>query len=471
MSNDAFAPRRERKPLTLRRVLQLGFVAAALALLVAPAPAGVEPVVVKTAALVLFTVGLWATQGLPEHVVGLAFLLAAVLTEVAPASVVFSGFTSATLWLVFGGLFIAEAVRATGLGERFAFALLGRFTGSYPLLVSATVLAATLLCFVMPATLGRVLLLVPIISALARRVGLPAGSPGHTGLLLAAVVATFQIGTAILPANAPNLALAGAAEAIYGVHLHYAEYLWVQFPVLGLVKMPVIVAMTCWLFPARLTRPLGAQAAPPLTAAELRLSLILLAALALWATDVVHGIRAGWIALGAGLLVMLPRVGVIPLTAFGERINYGPFFYIGGVLGLGAVVTQTGTSAALGAAVLPALELQIGEDFRNFMLLAVASATACMATTNPAQPGLVAPLAEQIAQATGWPLHAALMTSALGFSSILLPYAVPPLVVAMHIERIRFRDAARYTLALAVPTFAVLLPLDYLWWRAIGLFG
>jgi di/tricarboxylate transporter len=208
-----------------------------------------------------------------------------------------------------------------------------------------------------------------------------------------------------------------------------------------------------------------------MTRAELRLAVILMAALALWATDVVHGIRAGWIALGAGLLVMLPRVGVIPLASFNETIKYGPYFYIGAVLGLGAVVTQTGTSAALGAVVLPALELRPGEDFRNFMLLAFASAAACMATTNPAQPGLVAPLAEQIAAATGWPLHAALMTAALGFSNILLPYAVPPLVVGMQIAGISFRAAARYTLTLAVPSLAVLLPLDFLWWRFIGYFG
>ncbi len=52
-------------------------------------------------------------------------------------------------------------------------------------------------------------------------------------------MATFQCGTAILPANAPNLVLAGAAETLYNLQLIYAEYLWVQFPVMGLVKMGV----------------------------------------------------------------------------------------------------------------------------------------------------------------------------------------------------------------------------------------
>ncbi|MPZ46625.1 MAG: SLC13 family permease [Betaproteobacteria bacterium] len=455
----------------MRTVLKLAIVLVAAIIFFVPPPPGVSPVVMRTAGLVVFTVGMWATQGLPEHITGLLFLLLAVLIEVAPASVVFSGFTSGTLWLVLGGLFIAEAVRVTGLGERFALALLGRFTGSYSLLVSATVVVATALCFVMPATLGRVLLLVPILSGLARHIGLAAGSSGHTGLMLAAIVASFQIGTSILPANAPNLVLAGAAEAVHGIHLDYGEYLWVQFPVLGLAKMALIVAATCWLFPARIERAAGVRAVSRMSAKEIRLSLILLAALALWTTDVVHGIRPGWIALAAGLAVMLPRIGVMPLAAFNDSIKYGPYFYIGAVLGLGAVVTQTGTSAALGALVLPALALVPGEDFRNFMLLAIAATIACMVTTNPAQPGLMVPLGEQIAAATGWSLQASLMTAALGFSNIMLPYAVPPLVVGMQLTGIGLRAAARYTLLLALPSFAVLLPLDYLWWRFIGYFG
>jgi anion transporter len=455
----------------MRTGFRIVIVLAAIALFFAPAPPGVSATVMRTAGLVVFTVGMWATQGLPEHITGLIFLLAAVLIEVAPPNVVFSGFTSGTLWLVLGGLFIAEAVRATGLGERLAVSLLGRFMGSYPLLVGATVVVATALCFVMPATLGRVLLLIPIVAGLARRVGLPSGSPGYNGLMLAAIAATFQIGTTVLPANAPNLVLAGAAESVHGVHLNYAEYLWVQFPVLGLLKMPLIVAVTCWVFPARIERPPHEPVASRMSAGEIRLSVILLTALALWATDILHGIRPGWVALAAGLAVMLPRVGVMPLSAFNDSIKYGPYFYIGAVLGLGAVMTETGTSAALGALVLPALALTPGEDFRNFMLLAIAASIACMATTNPAQPGVVVPLAEQIAAATGWSLQASLMTAALGFSNILLPYAVPPLVVGMQITGIGWHAAARYTVLIAVPSIALLLPLDFLWWRLIGYIG
>lgn len=455
----------------LRAIASFAFVLIAVGVFFAPAPSGVSPLAMKGLGLTLFAIGLWATQALPEHITGLVFLLLVVLTEVAPPSIAFSGFTSGTLWLVLGGLFIAEAVRSTGLGERFALALLGRYTGSYPRLVAATVLVSTLLCFVMPATMGRVLLLVPIVGGLARRLGFGVGSAGYNGLILAAILSTFQVGTAILPANAPNLMLAGAAESIYKVDFSYGEYLWVQFPVLGLLKMPLIVLVTCWLFPARIEAGAIERVVTPMTAKEWRLALILIAALALWATDVKHGVRPGWIALAAGLAVILPRIGVMPMSSFNDNIKYGPYFYIGALLGMGAVLTHTGAGATLGSLVFPLLGLVPGEDFRNFILLALLSSAACLVTTNPVQPGVMAPLANQIVEATGWSIESALMTAALGFSNTLLPYAVPPLVVGMQVAGIGMRAAARYTVTLALASLVILVPLDYLWWRAIGYFG
>lgn len=454
----------------LRTIASVLLTVVALVIFFAPAPPGFSPLAMKGLGIVVFAIGMWAMQALPEHLTGLLFLLLVVITQTAPPNVAFSGFTSGTLWLVLGGLFIAEAVRATALGERFALALLGRFTDSYVRLVTATVVVSTLLCFVMPATMGRVLLLIPILAALAKRIGFEPGSPGYAGLILAAILSTFQIGTTILPANAPNLMLAGAAESIHGVHLSYGEYLWAQFPVLGLLKMPIIVVVTCRLFPARIHSSAPAHTVTPLSPAEWRLTAILLGALVLWATDVSHGIRPGWIALAAGLLVILPKVGVIPMSSFNDNIRYGPYFYIGALLGMGAVITHTGAGAALGAMVFPVLGLERGEDFRNFIALTLLSSVACLVTTNPVQPGLLAPLATQIAEATGWSIESALMTAALGFSNTLLPYAVPPLVVGMQLAGIGLRDAARYTVTLATASLLILVPLDFLWWRVIGYF-
>src|SRR3546814_6583218 len=59
------------------------------------------------------------------------FFLGAMVLHVGEAPVVFSGFASPAFWLVFGGLVIGAAVDRTGLGQRIARALVGRFRGGY----------------------------------------------------------------------------------------------------------------------------------------------------------------------------------------------------------------------------------------------------------------------------------------------------------------------------------------------------
>lgn len=452
-------------------LLALAIVAVAAAIFFMPPPAGVSVKVMHTGGLLVLVMGLWATGILPEALTALLFFALAVLLEVAKPEVVFSGFASGTLWLVLGGLVIAEAVRMTGLGERIARAALGTRVWSYPQLVTAAVLVAVVLAFLMPATVGRILLLVPILAAVAERHGLAPGTPGHSGVLFATIIASFQCCTAILPANAPNLVLAGAAETLYGLQLIYAEYLWAQFPVMGVIKGALIVVLVCWMFPAQ-TRGNGAAAElRPISGNEKRLAAIVLVALALWASDFLHGIRPGWIALGAAVVAMLPKIGAVPASIFQERVKFGTFFYIGGILGFGAVMLDSGLSKAIGDALLQVVRLERDADAASFITLSLLSTLASMLVTNPAQPALLSPLAGTFAEAAGWPLQAALMTMAVGFSTLLFPYQAPPVVVGMQMASLRLRDALRLTLPLALISIFVLIPLHYLWWRIIGYFG
>jgi anion transporter len=461
--------------LPVRRPLAaIGTIAVILAAVVVfflPAPAGYTQQTMHAGALCVLVIGLWALAAMPEHIVGLLLFFLAMVLAVAPASVVFSGFASGTLWLVLGGLIIAEAVSSTGLGERFARFLLGRHTLSYRALIVAVVLISILLCLVMPATVSRILLLLPIMSAFAQRLGLERGSIGYDGVALAVMMTNYQVGTSFLPANAPNLVLAGAAETLYGATFIYGEWLLVQLPVMGILKALAIIGVIWWLFPAE-TRAIAAEPArAPMTAQERRLTVILLVALTLWATDFYHGIHPGWVGLGAGLATLTPLTGVIPASHFAERLKFGPFFYIASILGLGAVMVETGLSRAVGEALQATLELQPQHDAANFAILTVLSTVTGAVVTNVAQPALLAPLASHFAEAAGWPLKAALMTIVLGFTTAILPFQVPPVLVGVQIAGMRLRRFLRMSVPLALVSLFVLLPINYGWWRVIGYFG
>jgi anion transporter len=446
-------------------------VVCAIAVFFTAPPPGYDKQTMHAGALCLLAIGLWALGALPEHLVGFLFFLLAMVFAVAPAAVVFSGFASGTLWLVLGGLIIAEAVNRTGLGLRLARLLIGRRTLPYRTLIAAVVLLSTLMCIVMPATVSRILLLVPIMAALAHRVGLPPGSAGYDGLALAVIVTNFQVGTAFLPANAPNLVLAGASETLYQTSFTYGEWLLVQLPVMGVLKALVIIVLLWVLFPDETRASQTAENHGPMSRDEKRLAVILFTAVLLWTTDFVHGVHPGWIGLAAGLATLLPGIGVMPVASFSERVKLSPFFYIAAILGLGAVMVETSLSRALGDALQSGLQLQRGQDAINFAILTALATITGAVVTNVAQPALLAPLAGHFAEAAGWPLKAALMTIVLGFTTALFPYQVPPFLVGVHVAGLKMRRVLRLTVPLVLVSLFMLLPINYLWWRAIGYFG
>jgi di/tricarboxylate transporter len=266
------------------------------------------------------------------------------------------------------------------------------------------------------------------------------------------------------------MVLAGSAETLYGLQITYAEYLWVQFPVMGALKSLVLVGFVLWLFPATARPQPAVLEQPPLTAEQRRTVVILVVALALWVTDFLHGIQAGWVALGAGVVCLLPRVGVMPAAAFND-VKVGPYFYIGATIGLGLVIQKTGLSDGLGRFLHGVLPLESGADFANFLKLSMLTTFTGLFTTIPAQPAVLAPLAETFADATGWPLKSALMVIAVGYSTFLAPYQVPPVMVGLQVGALRLMPTLRLVLPLAAVGLLVMVPLQYLWWRVIGYFG
>jgi di/tricarboxylate transporter len=143
-------------------------------------------------------------------------------------------------------------------------------------------------------------------------------------------------------------------------------------------------------------------------------------------------------------------------------------FYIAAILGLGATLSHTGLGGDIGAALSSSLALDKSNDFLNFMSLAVLSSAAGLLTTNPVQPAVLAPLAGELAATMDWSVKATLMTFAVGFTTLILPYQVPPVIVGLQVAGLSLRTALRLTLPLAALSLLILVPLDYVWWKLIG---
>ncbi len=123
--------------------------------------------------------------------------------------------------------------------------------------------------------------------------------------------------------------------------------------------------------------------------------------LALWLADPLQGISPAWIGLGAATICLLPSLELVSPTCRQKDIGHGGLLFLAVLMGLGAIIAEAG----LGQAVATAL------------------------TQLP-------PLADTLALQTGLSRGAVLMTRVVAFSSPLLPYQIPPLIVAKEIGQI-----------------------------------
>jgi di/tricarboxylate transporter len=441
-----------------------------LLLWLAAARGGDDAPLLQAAVLVVFAMSSWAFDLFPDPAATLLFFLLAMLFHVAKPGVIFAGFQSPAWWLVFGGSVTAAAVHSTGLGLRLAQLLFGRITASYQAAVAAVALAAVALAFVMPSTLGRILLLSPIVTAFADRLGLEPGRAGRDGLIVVMAAASYMPPTTILPANVPNTILLGAAESLYGVKLTYGPYLLLHFPVLGALKAALLVPLVCRFFPEQ--RPLVAaprRDGTPMTRDETLLALVLTASLLLFATDFLHGISPAWIALAAGVFCLLPGTHLVSPKTFVERVSIIPLIYIAGILGVAALVADGGLATLLSRGLMRLAHLTPGHVTENLAILGAIDVALGFITTLTSLPAVATPLAGDFAAASGLPLYTVLMLEVVAFSIVFLPYQSPPMMIALHLGHVRLRPVTLFCLTLAGLTIAVLIPLDYLWWRLLGL--
>lgn len=434
--------------------------------------AGFQPRQAVAGAAITFAMACWASNALPEMTTGLVFFALATVGGIAEPKSVFVGFASSAFWLVLGGMIVAQAMTKTGLGRRIAARIAEPLSTSYPRLILGIVLITYVLAFLMPSNIGRIALLMPIMLAISDRVGLGEDRPGRTGVVLAVGFGTFILSTTILPSNVPNLIMAGSIETVYGLRLSYTDYLVLHSPILGIVKSLLLVFLICRAFPDTVVSATSVErpeAHVPMSADERRLAILLAATLLLWVTEGLHGIGPAWIGLAAAVVCLLPGTGMLPADTF-NVINHRTLLYVAALLGVVTVLSESGLGDAFARLVRSTIPLQEGADAWNFGLLVLLSFLISLVASANAVGAVYTPLAADLARETGLPLMTVLMAQVLGFSTIAFAYQAPPIMVAAGLGNISPAKAARLGVPLAIVTLLVLVPLDYAWWRLVGMF-
>lgn len=226
-------------------------VAIGAAFFLIPAPAGLELPAWHIFGIFLATIYALITKPLPMGSVSMIAITALVLTKTLKMAQALSGFSNTTIWLIVMAFFISRGIIKTGLGERIAYILVGRFGKKTLGLAYSLVISDCILSPAMPSNTARAGgVLAPIVKSLCMAFDSdPAkGTENRMGAYLYTTVFQCDMicSAMFMTAMAANPMCVSIAAEILGINISWGGwFLAALVPgIVSLVLIPLIVLKT-----------------------------------------------------------------------------------------------------------------------------------------------------------------------------------------------------------------------------------
>src|SRR5215467_8891098 len=280
-------------------------------------PLNLEPRAQHAIAISLFMILAWATEIMDHGLTGLTGCYLFWALGVVKFDVAFSGFADDTPWFLMGAILFGTMASKSGLAKRLAYLVTLRIGTSYSRLLLALILSDFLLTFLVPSGMARVTIMAAVAIGLIEAFGLGVGSNIGRGLFL---ILTYTAGVfdKTIIAGAAAITGRGIIENLGHVEVLWSRWLLAYLPS-DIVTILVAWRLTLWLYPPETASLPGGihflqaelRKAGPWTRVEKKVLALMLAAIALWATDFLHHISPSMIGLGIGLLGVVPFLHIL----------------------------------------------------------------------------------------------------------------------------------------------------------------
>jgi sodium-dependent dicarboxylate transporter 2/3/5 len=258
----------------------------------------------------------------------------------------FAGFTDNTPWFLFGAMLMGEAASRSGLASRIGYGVLGVVGTSYSRLLLSVIMLVFVLNFLVPSGMAQLAIIAPMIVGLMVAFGVEKGSNIGRGLF---IILTYTCGlfNKMILAGGASILTRGLVEKLTGHPISWSLYFIAYLPA-DLISIFACWLTILWLYPPEKKHLPGGReylktslaALGPWKSAEKKTLGWLLLAIALWSTDALHGISPAVIAMGIGLAVSLPMIGVLKTKEI-RSINFLLIIFLGGALSMGEVLIKT----------------------------------------------------------------------------------------------------------------------------------
>ncbi|WP_367185379.1 DASS family sodium-coupled anion symporter [Methanothermobacter sp.] len=395
--------------------------------------------------LLVFAVSMWATESVPLAVTSLIILFAQPLIGVESFENAVIGFANPILFLMIGGFIMAEAIRKSGLAQRFTYYLLRRLGTSPERGLFVSIFSTGLLSAWIENVVAFAMLL-PIIKEIVDIMGCSEPERGRSNyakaMILGASFGSLAGGFGTEIGTAPNLMAAAYTQ------IPFLNWMIFGFP-LAVAMLFVIWFVLMRVFPSEVTALCDGDAVIGKKLMELgevkreeKISAgILLFAILLWVTAGWTGINSYSVSLIAA--VMFIFAGVITWKDAQKNIDWGLIVFFGGALSLGSALLKTGAAAWL----INDLVRMLGSDPSTILVMLVLMVLAVLITqvmSNIALSAILVPLSVTLAGAQHQPVGIYAVPVAIACSlSFMLPMADPTVAMAYGSGYVKLRDIPR----------------------------
>lgn len=468
-----------------------------LIILLLPNPAGLPIAGQRALAILALAVILWVTEAVTYPVsAAIIVVLITVFIGMSPTiedpsvtytsqgalKLAFGGFSSSAVGLVAGALFIAAAMEITGLHKRLALFIMSKVGTKTSSLVFGTILVSIILALFVPSATARAGTIVPILMGIVAAFGLPKTSRLSALLIITAVqsISIWNIG--IKTAAAQNMVGLGFMEQAFGSNITWGQWFLYAAP------WSIIMSIFLFFIMNKLIKPeigelqggkeiISAQLKElgKVSSKELRLIIISLALLVLWATEgILHPFDSTTVTIAAVAYMLFPGIGVFSWKEVESKIPWGTIIVFAIGISLGTVLLQTKgaswlsekTLEAVGLTSMPLIFIIMVLTLFNILIhLGFASATSLASAFIPIVIALVSSMEPTSFNGPGLVL---IQQFAISFG-FLLPVSAPQNMLAYGTGAFTTKDLLKSGIPITIIGYIIIIIFSLTYWQWVGL--
>jgi DASS family divalent anion:Na+ symporter len=320
----------------------------------------------------------WVCGVLPEYATGLIMVVLFAVIAGVGMTTSMSGFASETWWLLVGAFGLGAGMKLSGLMERMARAIVRTFPNTFAAQVAGLVAAGSLIGPLVPSLAAKVSILEPIALGMGEALGYERFGKPMQGLFLAVFTSVRSIALLAISASIVGYAFLATFPDDVKAHFDMAHWALAAVPwfiVATVLNYAAIVAIyrprstvssdalgnTHDSEPATTPAESVSVKPSPMSRHEKQMCAIILTAVALWATQPLHGIGPHIVALTG--FVCTIACGILGPRGMRESISWEALVFIGTAFGLSAVFAEAGIQDWLVAVASPAFEALVGNPY------------------------------------------------------------------------------------------------------------